>query len=241
MNKLKVAILAFVTKLKILLLFIGVLLIMSTQSNAQISTIAVDDFEKGINQPNIQLLDVRTSGEYQNSHLFKALQADWNNEEQFTERITALDKTKPLYIYCLSGGRSYAAMQWLQKNGFTTVYNLKGGINAWKQSNKPVQEVKGNVTQISLQTYLSSIPKDKTVLVDVGAEWCPPCVKMKPVIDSLYKQNYTIINIDGGTQTDLCKALQIEAFPVFIVYKNGIEITRKQGVLSLIQLKELLK
>lgn len=209
-------------------------------SNAQTQTISIDEFEKGITKTEIQLLDVRTSEEYNSGHLTNALQANWNNESEFTERIKALDKTKPIYIYCLSGGRSNNAMQWLFKNGFTTVYNMKGGINAWKQADKKIQGAVA-VKQITIQDFLNSIPKDKTVLVDIGAEWCPPCKKMKPIIDTLETEKQTIIKIDGGTQTQLCKELIIDAFPVFIVYKNGKEVSRKQGLISLNDLKQMLK
>jgi rhodanese-related sulfurtransferase len=201
----------------------------SCNSTAQTGNISIDAFEKGIKEKDIQLLDVRTAGEYNDGHLSHSLQANWNNQAEFVDRVKALDKSKPVYTYCLSGGRSSAAMDWLKENGFKTVFNLKGGINAWKQANKPV-EAASNVVQMTMDDYLKLIPADKTVLVDFGAEWCPPCKKMKPIMDSLQKQNHTIINIDGGKQTAICKAMNVDAFPVFIVYKNGKEIGRKNGL-----------
>jgi thiol-disulfide isomerase/thioredoxin len=91
-----------------------------------------------------------------------------------------------------------------------------------------------------MEEYLKLTPKDKAVLVDIGAEWCPPCKKMNPIVASLEKEKYTVIKIDGGAQSGLCKALKINAFPVFIVYKNGVEVERKQGVFSIHELKILL-
>jgi rhodanese-related sulfurtransferase len=186
------------------------------------------------------LLDVRTAEEFQSGHLQNALQANWNNMTEFQERVAALDKTKSVYIYCLSGGRSNAAMNWLGEHGFSKVYNMKGGINAWKQANKAIQG-SSNVPQITMQEYLNQIPKDKTVLVDVGAEWCPPCKKMKPIVETLEKEKYTVVKLDGGTQTELCKQLNVSAFPTFIVYKNGIEVTRKTGALDIAILRDMLK
>ncbi len=212
----------------------------SCNSKAQTATISTSEFEKAITQNEIQILDVRTASEFQSGYLKNALQADWNNEVEFKQRVKALDKTKPVYTYCLSGVRSNEAMQWLKQNGFTSVYNLKGGINAWKQANKPLEGA-SNIKQITLQEYQSLIPLDKTVLVDIGAKWCPPCKKMKPIIDSLVAEKFTIIKIDGGSQTDICKQLHIESFPVFIVYKNGKEVERRQGILSTQELKQLLK
>ena len=79
-------------------------ILISCNSKAQTNlNISVDEFEKGISKKNIQLLDVRTAGEYQDGHLKNAFLADWNMQDQFKERVQALDKTKPIYIYCLSG------------------------------------------------------------------------------------------------------------------------------------------
>src|SRR5688500_7208765 len=64
------------------------------------------DFQEQIKQPGIQLLDVRTSQEYNAGHIKPSLQADWLNQEQFIERVKHLDKATPLYIYCGSGVRS---------------------------------------------------------------------------------------------------------------------------------------
>lgn len=203
-------------------------------SQAQSTNLSVAEFEKGIAQINIQILDVRTPGEYQSGHLKNALLADWNNDAEFQQRVNALDKSKPVYTYCLSGGRSSAASQYLKQNGFTT-YNLSGGISAWKRENKPVEEA-ALVKQITLDEYFAQIPKDKTVLVDFSAVWCPPCKKMAPVIDSLVKTHnsqFVLVKVNGGEQTDICKALRVEGFPTFIIYKQGKEVWRKEGIVKL--------
>jgi rhodanese-related sulfurtransferase len=205
----------------------------SCDSNAQKSNLAVDEFEKKISENNIQLLDVRTPEEYQSGHLKNTLLANWNDENEFKSRVRALDKNKPVYTYCLSGARSSAATQWLRKQGFVA-YNLEGGISAWKRAGKPVEGAE-MVKQITLQEYLSQIPADKTVLVDFSAVWCPPCKIMAPVIDSLVSQHgsqFVLVKIDGGSQTDICKELKVDAFPTFIIYKHGKEDWRRQGIIS---------
>lgn len=208
-------------------------IIVSCKAQTHSTGLTVTEFEQGIAGSNIQLLDVRTAGEYQSGHLANALLADWTNEKEFRERVSALDKDKPVYTYCLSGARSGAATQWLQKNGFTA-YNLSGGINAWKQANRPVQQAIP-VKQLTEQEYFSLIPIDKTVLVDVGAVWCPPCRKMNPVVDSLAKADsnlFALVKIDGSDQSQVAKTLKIDGFPTFIIYKNGKETWRKQGALE---------
>jgi rhodanese-related sulfurtransferase len=219
-------------KLKKYIAFISLAgLLISCSSEAQKVNLSVPEFEKAIAQNSIQLLDVRTAGEYQSGHLKDAFLADWNNETEFMERIKSLDKNRPVYTYCLSGARSGAAAEWMNKNGFNA-YNLRGGIVTWKNASKPVEQVT-LAKQMSMQEYMAQIPVDKTVLVDFGAVWCPPCKKMSPVLDSLVKTNgsqFILVKIDGGEQAEICKELNIDGFPTFIIYKQGKETWRKQGL-----------
>jgi rhodanese-related sulfurtransferase len=219
-------------RLRLILSFISSTgILFSCASNAQQVNLPADEFEKAIAAPGAQILDVRTAGEYETGHIKNSFLANWNNEAEFKERVSALDKSKPIYTYCLAGTRSSAATAWLNKNGFKA-YNLIGGVTAWKKQGKPLQQAIV-VEQMSLADYEASIPKDKTVLVDIGAEWCPPCKKMSPIIDSLAatgSKKFALIKIDGGQQTEICKQLNIEGFPTFIIYKQGKEVWRKQGV-----------
>jgi len=215
--------------------------VIACNGNAQKNIpLSPQDFEKGISGKDIQILDVRSMEEYQTGHIKKALLADWTKQDQFKERVAALDKTKPVYTYCLSGGRSGQAATWMKKNGFETVFNLEGGTMAWKKANLPL-EGKRDEKQMSIAVYNSLIPSDKTVLVDIGAVWCPPCVRMAPVIDSLATTknlNFILVKIDGGEQEQLVKELAIEALPTFIIYKNGKEIWRKKGIVAAQELAE---
>jgi rhodanese-related sulfurtransferase len=201
------------------------------------------DFETGINKQGIQILDVRTLVEYQTGHLKNSLLADWTNQAEFKERVAHLDKAKPVYTYCLSGVRSRQAAEWMQKNGFVSVFNLQGGIVAWKKADLPLQGQQ-EAKQITLDEYLAAIPVDKTVLVDVGAVWCPPCKKMEPVLDTLTASkelSFTLLKIDGGEQTQLVKQLNIDAFPTLIIYKKGKEVWRKQGIVDRKELAQKLQ
>ena len=206
---------------------------LSCNSEAQQTDLTVTEFQKDISGNNIQLLDVRTAAEYQSGHLKNALLANWNDQSEFQERIKALDKNKPVYTYCLSGARSHSATLWLRQQGFTA-YNLSGGITVWRNAGMPVELVK-TVPQISLDEFMSQIPKDGTVLVDISAAWCPPCRTMAPIVDSLAKANanrFVLVKIDGGEQSDICGKLSVSGFLTFIVYKNGKEVLRKEGLVD---------
>ena len=102
------------------------------------TTLEVDLFEKTLVQTsNSQLVDVRTYKEYMEGYLPGAILIDIK-ETTFDILINQLDKNRPVFVYCRSGKRSLEAANILEKNKFKVVYNLDGGINAWKSKGKPV-------------------------------------------------------------------------------------------------------
>lgn len=50
-----------------------------------------------------------------------------------------LPKDRPLLLVCAVGGRSYAIGQALARSGWNEIYNLSGGISAWKRSGYPLR------------------------------------------------------------------------------------------------------
>ncbi len=224
-----------------LLLSSLLILLVSCNGRAQtIKEVSADQFEKDLQQSNVQLLDVRTAGEYRSGHIKSALQANWNDEKEFADRTSALDKQKPLYVYCLSGPRSSAAAEWFRANGFQKVVELKAGFNGWKRSGKPVEGM-ADVKQMTMNDYQQQIAGKEYVLVDFGAEWCPPCRKMEPIVNEFLAQHKEIsfFKIDGGIHTDLMKQLNADGLPTFILLKKGQEVWRYKGVLTTEELNKI--
>lgn len=77
------------------------------------------------------ILDVRTPNEFSGGHLPKAINANVMGND-LTTKTAKLDKSKPLFVYCQSGGRSARACKMLSDMGFTDIYNMSGGISSWK-------------------------------------------------------------------------------------------------------------
>lgn len=192
-----------------------------------------DEFEKEINsKKDIQVLDVRTPGEFFSGHIKNALLADWNNKAEFERRIGFIDKNKPVYVYCLAGGRSAAAADKMRKAGYTHVYELNGGTNAWRAANKPLEGA-STEKQMTAEEFNKSVTASAIVLVDFGAAWCPPCRQMEPVLKSLEENNkgkFTLVKVDGGRDQDLLQVYKVTALPVFIVFKDGKEVWRRDGI-----------
>lgn len=58
---------------------------------------------------------------------------------QVKSKLDALDSNKKVLVYCRSGSRSAHIAGMLTRHKFEQVYNLKGGINAWKKANLPIK------------------------------------------------------------------------------------------------------
>lgn len=210
------------------------LLCMSTVVFAQNNNVVKPDvFQTGIKQSGVQVFDVRTLAEYSAGHLPHAMQADYAREEEFNERIKYLNKEQPVYIYCLSGPRAAGAAKQMREKGFTNVVELDGGIMAWKGAGLAV-EGGNNLPQLTLIDFTGKI-SEGDVLIEIGADWCPPCQKMEPVVAAYLKANagVKLLKVDGSKDTNVIKTLGATTLPTFILYKEGKEVWRKTGVVEL--------
>ena len=89
------------------------------------------------NNPDFVILDVRTSGEFASGHIENAINLDYYSAT-FRDDLDKLDKDKTYVIYCHSGGRSGNALKIMEELGFMKVYNILGGISAWKAEGLPI-------------------------------------------------------------------------------------------------------
>jgi len=85
----------------------------------------------------VQLIDVRTPGEYAGGHIAGSTNIDYNAPD-FLDRMRKLDKNKPVALYCAVGGRSGNAAVKLKELGFSKIYDLAGGTQAWAANKLPL-------------------------------------------------------------------------------------------------------
>jgi rhodanese-related sulfurtransferase len=88
------------------------------------------------NRKDLLLIDVRGQDELQEGYIEGSTLMPLWDIIQGTQRPP---KNKPVLLICAVGGRSLALGQLMSKNGWDEVYNLKGGISAWKEANLPVK------------------------------------------------------------------------------------------------------
>ena len=86
------------------------------------------DIEALTRDGSVTLLDVRTAGEYRRGHAegFVNLPVD-----ELRERLEEIDRSKPVYVMCQSGLRSYVACRLLTQHGFDC-YNFSGGYRFYE-------------------------------------------------------------------------------------------------------------
>lgn len=87
-------------------------------------------FKELMGTKDAQIIDVRTPGEYKAGNIAASSNVDFYGDN-FKNELAKLDKTKPLLVYCKSGGRSGKAASMMKSMGFEEVYDLKGGYSGW--------------------------------------------------------------------------------------------------------------
>ena len=103
------------------------------QDESVAKDVTVEEFKKLVDSSKGLLLDVRTPDEFNEGHILEAVNINFYDKD-FAQQVEKLDKMKPVYVYCRSGGRSGKTKDLLHEKGFTEIYNLKGGILSWEKA-----------------------------------------------------------------------------------------------------------
>jgi thioredoxin len=203
----------------------------------------VESFSAKITElPKATLLDVRTSGEFGGGHLPKAQNIDFRSDS-FAQEIDKLDKSQPVLIYCLSGGRSAQAAEVMRAKGFQ-VTELKGGYLKWTTKMKPLEgvpDVKHDAAW-GLADFEKLVKDNDAVVIDFYAKWCAPCLKMMPFVDKLageFKGKVTVLKVEADGNQAILQAYGIEEIPSFIVFRQGKLLQKTSGFREEPKLKEL--
>ncbi|MDT0650381.1 rhodanese-like domain-containing protein [Autumnicola edwardsiae] len=103
-----------------------------SRANAKIEILKKAQFKKHLLETQGVLIDVRTPKEFIEDHIQNARNINFY-DSRFMTNVKNLDKDQPVFIYCRSGARSSRAARKMIKQGFTKIYDLKGGFLAWQE------------------------------------------------------------------------------------------------------------
>ncbi len=107
------------------------------------------------NTPNIVILDVRASSEYQDGYIHGAINIP---HDQINDRSDELPSnfSQIILVYCQLGGRSAIASSTLTTLGYTQIYNMDEGFEAWKTADYPFEVDQASETTQSSTSDLST-------------------------------------------------------------------------------------
>ncbi|MGB8337257.1 MAG: rhodanese-like domain-containing protein [Burkholderiales bacterium] len=94
-----------------------------------------------INRENALVLDVREDHEYALMHIPNSRHIPLSGLDGRLNELTKF-KDRPVIVSCQSGNRSGKAVQILEKNQFSKIYVLRGGIGAWEEASLPLERSK---------------------------------------------------------------------------------------------------
>jgi rhodanese-related sulfurtransferase len=88
-----------------------------------------------LNTENAIMVDIRSTKDFREGHIANSIHLETTQDAS-----SVLDKyrSKPLIVYCNSGNRSIGICGKLHRQGFANVYNLKGGLLAWRKAELPI-------------------------------------------------------------------------------------------------------
>lgn len=106
--------------------------------NMEIPEIKPKEMYESINRGDeIIILDVRTKEEFDEGYIKDAINLPLDVLENDILKVVP-DKRAKVYVYCHSGARSEAAVEYMMKQGYSQVFNMINGIAQWESENLPV-------------------------------------------------------------------------------------------------------
>ncbi|MEY8847499.1 rhodanese-like domain-containing protein [Psychroserpens sp. XS_ASV72] len=125
---------------RILTLMVITLLLFNCKdnNNSTVKVITPDEMQTLLELEEVQIVDVRTPEEYEHGFINNSQNIDFMSPT-FDEDIAKLDKSKPVILYCKSGGRSAKCSEKLEEAGFVKIYDLEGGITQWQFEGREVK------------------------------------------------------------------------------------------------------
>jgi rhodanese-related sulfurtransferase len=97
-------------------------------------TLTIDEFSTILESESDAYTVINVHIPYEGEVLNTDLQIAYNNVEALTSALP--DRNAPIILYCRSGRMSEEASRSLLELGYTNVYDVPGGMNAWQDSGR---------------------------------------------------------------------------------------------------------
>jgi len=125
--------------LLVLALFAILVMLVGTeiqQRLSQVKAVGPAEATRLLNHENAVMIDMRSDKDYREGHIVNAVHVP----DGKGDIPAALNKhhDRPVIVYCQRGNNSTAVCNRLSKQGFESVYNLQGGVQAWQKAELPL-------------------------------------------------------------------------------------------------------
>lgn len=224
--------------MRTIILYLFSLFSIVTLSATNVQHVDAKQFYELIASGNGVILDVRTEGEYSRGHIENSTLIS-TSDRDFVKKVSLLQKDKPLYVYCLTGSRSYAVVNYLSQQGYTRLYNLSRGTMDWQRAGYRLvkgERVTASVSKsYSAQEFTSILQKHKLTLVDFHAPWCAPCKQVMPIVkkaDSDFGSHLKVLALDIEANETLKNQFKVNSIPGIVLFKEGKEVWRHTGMIT---------
>ena len=140
-----------------------------------IGTIEVNELATIASGRQVDLIDVRTPGEFESVHATPARSFpldQLNPQDILAQRVDG--SNEPLYLICKMGGRSMKACEQFVAAGIPNVINVTGGTDAWVAAGHPA--IHGERKVMSLDRQVRIAAGMLVVIGVVASQWVPPLV-----------------------------------------------------------------